>query len=138
MPMRFNQILLIEDDSSSSFLSQLIIKALNLAEEVIQAGDGQAALDLLLKRVTENEFMPDVILLDVDMPQMNGITFIQHLSHHSVLKQLIPRVILLTGGPALTQIETAQALGVHYCLLKPMTVGDIIPVLRDLQGEPKV
>jgi CheY-like chemotaxis protein len=79
-------ILLIDDDHATNFMHQLIINKLKITEKVEIVTNGRAAMDFLT-RPTNNESpdlapMPDLILLDINMPVMDGWQFLKAYRDH--------------------------------------------------------
>ena len=70
-------ILLIEDDDTINFYNQFLIENLNLAEEIVVAKNGKEGIDYLEKAGKGHATSPDLILLDINMPVMNGFEFIE-------------------------------------------------------------
>ena len=74
--MTLKTVLLIDDNESEQFLYKAIIKALDPDIEIISAYDGVEGLELL-ETMKEK---PDCILLDINMPRMNGLEFLEEYS----------------------------------------------------------
>lgn len=111
-----NTILLIEDNEADQFLGEMIISASHPLVRILKARDGEEALEVL------EEFgdQPDLILLDINMPRMNGLEFLEVFSEHN--KKEIPVVVMLTSSDQELDKQQAQ---VYKCvkdyLLKPIT-----------------
>ena len=103
------QILIVDD---SSFQRRLIRRALGpLAQDTIEAGDGRAAIELL------QEESPDVILLDLLMPELDGFQVLKELQE----KQCpIPRVVL-TANVQDTSTQRCLDLGAFDVIHKPVS-----------------
>ncbi len=100
-------VLVVDDDSDSrEYLARYLAKA-GLA--VQQAPNGRGALQSILDR------LPDVIVLDVRMPEMDGIELMQVL--HAYLQWASLPVILLTAYPTGPHIDRARELGMK-CLFE--------------------
>lgn len=96
------------DDSRS--IRSLVTRALAAdAIEVVQAENGQVALDLLAARSV------DLVLLDVTMPGMDGITCLRSLRERGDRTA----VVMLTSESNASVVETAHSLGVADYLTKP-------------------
>ncbi len=86
-------ILLVEDDLVDSMTVKRSLRDLNIANKLEIVDDGETALDFL--RNPKNE-KPCIILLDLNMPRMNGIEFLEIVKQDKLLKS-IPVVILTTS-----------------------------------------
>jgi CheY-like chemotaxis protein len=68
----FNEVLLVDDDQANTFLCESLLKSSKTAKKVIVAIDGQEAIDFI-----EKGLRPDLILLDIRMPVMDGFQFLE-------------------------------------------------------------
>ncbi|MFH0956133.1 MAG: response regulator [Candidatus Falkowbacteria bacterium] len=108
MPKDKIKILLVEDDS---FLLGMYATKFEMENfKVIMAEDGEKALRLVLKEV------PDIILLDIILPKVNGIDVLRQLKSNSVTVD-IP-VILLTNLSQKDEIEQGLKMGAEDYLIK--------------------
>lgn len=81
-----------------------------MAFEAVEAGDGQEAMTCVLRSV------PDVILLDWNMPVMNGMEFLKHLRRQDGRQ---PTVIFCTANNQMSQIQEALEAGADDYIMKP-------------------
>lgn len=71
--MNIKKIMVIDDDAVSQMVAESMINKFNPAIEIIKAGDGLEALEILDSLPKQ----PDVILLDINMPRMDGLEFLE-------------------------------------------------------------
>ena len=94
-----------------------------LAEEgyrvVGQAGDGQTAVDLV------EEHRPDLVILDVKMPVLDGIA-----AAEAIARQRIAPVVMLTAFSQRELVERARDAGAMAYLVKPFTASDLVPAIE--------
>jgi CheY-like chemotaxis protein len=112
-------ILLIEDDTVEILKFNRSLVKLGEAHELIEAHNGEIALDLL----AENSQI-DLILLDLNMPKMNGFEFLKQLRAHTDLKYL-PTVVLTTSINR-SDLKQAYSIGVAGYLVKPLKYDDYV------------
>ncbi|ALD21612.1 response regulator [Hymenobacter sp. DG25A] len=113
-------VLLVEDDFFDTMTVQKSFEKFSVPHKLYTAFNGLEALDLLLGRngVEAIEPLPDVILLDLNMPKMNGYEFMAEIQNHPQLA-LIPVFIITTSAMDVDRL-TAQNLGVRGYILKPL------------------
>jgi two-component system, chemotaxis family, chemotaxis protein CheY len=104
---------LVVDDSRAmrSILTRLLS---NLGFDVAQAGDGAEALQVL-----DAGTRPDVILVDWNMPVMDGLTFIKTVRGRDELRDI--SLMMVTTESEQGQIVRALAAGAHEYVIKPFT-----------------
>lgn len=115
---RILNILLIEDDAIEVMKFNRVLKTLDLNHKVIEAGNGEEAL-IVLK---EKNIIPDIILLDLNMPKINGIEFLGILKADEVLKY-IPSIILSTSNNHRDVMECYR-IGIAGYIIKPLKYED--------------
>jgi signal transduction histidine kinase len=109
------RLLIVEDSANERFLIRLVFKS---NWEILEAENGEIGLDLA------RQSLPDVILLDVDMPVMNGITMLQKLRADARTKDLL--VIILTGNATnINNIEEGFSSGADDYLFKPFNIDEL-------------
>jgi two-component system chemotaxis response regulator CheY len=101
--------LIVDDSKVVRIMVRRIVEDLNFAVE--EAEDGQVALDACLRQ------MPDVILLDWNMPVMNGIDFLRALRKAAGGDQ--PVVVFCTTENDIQQIHEAISAGANEYIMKP-------------------
>jgi CheY-like chemotaxis protein len=113
-------VLLIEDDVFDTMTAQKSFERFNVPHELHTAFNGEEALDMLLGRngATALNPLPEVILLDLNMPRMNGIEFLEVLRSTPQLEHL-PVFVTTTSGMDMDRADAAR-LGVSGYILKPL------------------
>jgi CheY-like chemotaxis protein len=115
-------ILLVDDDPDDIFLHQIVIKESGICPVIKVAENGEEAWQYFTER-TEEFQKPDLILLDINMPRINGFEFLtMYKTLSESMRSDISIAILSTSSNA-KDIETAQTIypGVKY-FTKPLTV----------------
>jgi two-component system chemotaxis response regulator CheY len=101
-------------DDSRTMRSVLARQLTRLGFEVLQAGDGQEALDVL---ETAGDDLPTVATVDWNMPVMDGLTFVQTLRQRQEFRRIA--LMMVTTEAEQAQIVRALAAGAHEYLIKP-------------------
>lgn len=115
---RYLNILLIEDDAIEVMKFNRVVSTLELNHKVIEANNGEVALEILKVK----EVIPDIIILDLNMPKINGIEFLQILKNDNYLKY-IPAVVLTTSNNHADVLECYK-IGIAGYVLKPLKYED--------------
>jgi len=108
-------ILLIEDDLVDVMTVKRGFKELGVLNTLVVTHNGEEALDYLS---APEQGLPCVILLDINMPKMNGHEFLEHLNKHAVFKN-IP-VIMLTSSKEQQDVDNSFEQGISGYILKPV------------------
>ncbi|HSI27794.1 MAG: response regulator [Methylophilus sp.] len=109
--LRASKILIIDDaEANLRLLEELLTK--EGFEQVISTTDSTKTMDLV------NAFQPDLILLDLMMPVLDGFAVLDQLSHHLGPNEYLP-VLVLTADATIATRRKALALGAKDFLTKP-------------------
>ncbi|MBV9986927.1 MAG: response regulator [Chitinophagaceae bacterium] len=120
-----NLILLVDDDLDDQGLFLDALQEIDADARLIAAINGIDAIDKL-KRM---EKLPDLIFLDLNMPLMNGMQFLQELKRSAIWKD-IP-VIMYSTSSYKKDIDTALKAGAMDYIVKPFSFGELCESLRD-------
>lgn len=128
-------ILMAEDDPDDRLLSQIALKEAHLANKLYFVEDGEELLDYLLQRGKyangELSPRPGIILLDLNMPRMDGREALKEIKSNPDLRS-IP-VIVLTTSKADEDIIRSYDLGVSGYVTKPVTLQELVSVMKALR-----
>ncbi|MFA5016204.1 MAG: response regulator [Methylobacter sp.] len=122
-------ILLVEDDQVDAMTVRRALKELHVANRLEHVENGEEALAYL--RDSEKE-RPCLILLDINMPVMNGIEFLQAVKAAPGLKR-IPVVALTTSDEQKDKVETFE-LGVAGYMRKPVDYQQFVEIIRTIDA----
>lgn len=131
--IRIAEILLVEDNEGDieltreAFSDAIFQNNLNIAE------DGDIALDYLYKRNGyETAVVPDIILLDLNLPSTDGKEVLEVIKSDAILKR-IP-VIVLTSSEAGKDITESYDLYANCYIVKPVNASKFMEVVRDVES----
>ncbi len=126
-------ILLVEDDEVDVMTVQRAFKKGNITNPLYIAGNGIEALTMLRGEPGKPSLIPSdrrIILLDLNMPKMNGLEFLQELRTDPTIRQ-IPVVVLTTSNEEQDRIK-AYNLNVAGYILKPVTFSIFVELMITL------
>jgi CheY-like chemotaxis protein len=119
--MKNLHVLLVEDNEGDILLTKEALKSGNAIQTITVIRDGNAAIDWLNNALQLQENgLPDIILLDINLPKKSGHHVLQYIKNSMYLKQ-IP-VIMLTTSSSHTDIEQAYKNYVNCFITKPVDV----------------
>lgn len=127
MKITSKPILLVEDDQVDVMTVKRALKEINVTNPVVNLENGEEALKYL--RDPKNA-KPCIILLDLNMPIMNGIEFLQVAKHDAQLKR-IPVVVLTTSEEQQDKVNSFD-LGVAGYMAKPVDYRQFVEVMRSI------
>ncbi|MEO5330592.1 MAG: PAS domain S-box protein [Magnetococcus sp. YQC-5] len=126
------RVLVVDDNESARDILQQMLRGLSLTSVVVDSGP-KAIIEL--ERVSRLQEPPyDVVFLDWQMPEMNGMQTVSRIRNNRNIKKP-PNIIMVTafGKPEL--MKEARDLGVKGFLLKPVTSSMLLDTLSDIYGK---
>ena len=121
------RILLVEDDKVDAMTVKRSLREIHVTNDVVVAGNGEDALQFLRQ---PNAELPCIILLDLNMPKMNGLELLQIIKKDHSLKK-IPVVVLTTSKNDQDKFESFD-LGVAGYMIKPVDYQQFVDVVRTI------
>ena len=129
MKVACKAILLVEDDQVDAMTVRRAFKELHVINRLDHVENGEEALDYLCDSGKER---PCLILLDLNMPVMNGIEFLQAVKRAPELR-LFPVVVLTTSDEQKDKVETFD-LGVAGYMRKPVDYRQFVEIIRTIDA----
>ncbi len=127
-------ILLVEDNPDDETLTLRALKKNNILNEVVVAHDGVEALDFLFATGTyagrDINIMPQVILLDLKLPKVDGLEVLRRLRADSRTK-LLP-VVILTSSSEEADIVSSYHFGANSYIRTPVDFAQFMEAVRQL------
>ncbi|WP_255409420.1 response regulator transcription factor [Aquimarina sp. I32.4] len=120
--MNRKKILIVDDEPNIVMSLEYTFKKNNY--EVFIARDGSEAIEILKTQI------PDVVLLDIMMPNVDGYQTLEHIRSDASTKNI--KVVFLTAKNKVSDIEKGLALGVDKYLTKPFSIKKIMTEIDEL------
>jgi CheY-like chemotaxis protein len=127
-------ILLVEDNQDDEVLTLRAFRKINIRNPVVVTRDGAEALDYLFGRGAwegrDVSILPQVILLDVHLPKLDGLEVLRQIRTHERTR-LLP-VVMLTSSNEERDLTGSYQLGVNSYVRKPVDVSSFFEAVRQL------
>ncbi len=126
-------VLLVDDDQTTNYLNRLLLEKLNVTDTILVAHDGREALDLLATYCQPlTAQCPRLILLDVNMPGLNGIQFLEAYQQLPLAAQDSIVIVMLTTSLHPRDVQRVQQLNaIAGFVSKPLTAAKIAAILAE-------
>jgi len=121
-------ILLVEDDKVDAMTVKRALKEVKIKNQLNVVENGEDALDYL--RNSENE-IPCIILLDLNMPKMNGLEFLKIAKNEEIIRT-IPVIVLTTSKADQDRLESFK-LSVAGYMIKPVDYMQFVETVKTIQ-----
>lgn len=122
MDLSGKSILLIEDDELDVISVQRSLSKIDLNIRLYTAYNGVEALSLLKEKCDNGEELPEIILLDLNMPRMNGIEFLQEMRKDKKLDKV--KVYVMTTSNDDKDRRETEKLGISGYIIKPLNFNE--------------
>jgi CheY-like chemotaxis protein len=122
---KLNSILLIDDDKITVYLQKTLVESLDVCQHVFVSKNGKDALDFLSTLQASGASFPDLILVDLNLPVLDGFDFLEaykglgyHLQHPTLL-------YVLTTSHSPRDVERVAQIGIAPYLTKPLVEDNV-------------
>ena len=93
MRNKINRVLLVDDDEDANFFQEKLIRKNNFAAHIDKACHGAEALEYLNEGIKGKHPLPEIIFLDLNMPKMNGWTFVE--KYNKLSEEVKSKIVLI-------------------------------------------
>jgi CheY-like chemotaxis protein len=128
MAGKINCIALVDDDEVTNFLNKRLVESSGLFNHILTFSNGKDILDYMM---AGNEVEPDVILLDINMPVMNGFDFLEHHKNLPNANKADMVIAMLTTSLLEKDRVRAEALEITEYVEKPLSVDKLKVLLSN-------
>ena len=123
-------VLLVDDDVTTNFYNEYEIQKSALFDSVEVTHNGKEAIDYIKRAVESGVGIPDVILLDVNMPVMNGFEFLESYSQFDLKNNLV--IVMLTTSMHNDDIESAGLSRlIDAYMEKPLNIEKLVKLVTE-------
>lgn len=127
-------ILLAEDNPDDVLLTKRAFKKSNVLNELVVVNDGQEALDFLLcngkYKDRDLKNIPELILLDLKMPKIDGLEVLKRIRENIYTKHL--PVVILTTSKEEMDMKKSYCLGANSYIIKPVDFDQFVEAVKQL------
>jgi len=129
-------VLIVDDDSVYNFLSTKTLEAMGFVNDIHTALNGQQALDLFGEYYSGTKHLPDFILLDLNMPIMDGFGFLEAFRRLNLPGKENVKIIIVTSSNDPKDRIRAEEFGVTQYLTKPIDEEGLRKALECINDTP--
>ena len=125
-------ILLVEDDPDHEVLTIRALRKSNVANNIVIARDGEEAINLLFDEKQALKSLPQVVLLDLKLPKVDGLEVLRRIRESENDKIRVLPVVILTSSDEESDIVRSYRLGVNSYIRKPVNFTEFAEATRQL------
>ena len=132
MDKKLKCVLLVDDDGTTNFINYRIIYKLNIAEKIHTEINGEKALNFLqFYSENNNNNCPELIILDLKMPVLDGFGVLEYLQIKKFANKDKVKIIVLTTSMYADDLQSLKRFNVEY-IAKPLTEKKFLNLLEDI------
>ncbi len=136
MNVKLKCVLLVDDDEAVNFINEMVLKRVDVAERIDIAENGMEAIRYLEDRLEEGAPPPELILLDINMPGLNGWEFLEKYRQLKARLQRAATIVMLTTSSNPDDRLRAERIEeVKGFVSKPLTVEKMEEIVALHRGE---
>jgi CheY-like chemotaxis protein len=126
---KFKLVMLIEDSNIDNFINAKVLELTHFAENVITKLSAMSALKYFNEEAKELSDIPDVIFLDIRMPEMDGFQFLEAFEKLPDFIKSKPKIVMLSSSvDTLDQTRAAENEKVFTYISKPLTKENLLSI----------
>lgn len=122
-------VLIVDDNDVDTFLHKKVLERIKRVRKIHSASNGKEAITLLKEYFEQSRSLPDIILLDLNMPVMDGFTFIETFKTLELPEKEKVTIVILTSSSSLGDIVRANERGINLFIVKPLTEDKLLSAL---------
>ncbi|TXK29865.1 response regulator [Pontibacter qinzhouensis] len=119
--LKVQRVLLVDDDDATVYITGRLLKQSGLEVDLLVARNGEEAL-AIVRELCKEEHCPELILLDINMPVMDGFEFLEALQQSADLSATAIRIVVLSSSTHYLDRIRAKSYPVVDYVEKPLTI----------------
>jgi len=129
---KFNCVLLVDDDQVSNFLHRQVLEEMHIADHLHESCNGYEALSFVKEHCVPLEMTecPDLILLDIKIPVMNGFEFLEELKEYEKKMNRKLKVVIVSSSTNPQDREQSQTFPIDGYIDKPLSASKLENVMN--------
>ncbi|AIZ63972.1 hypothetical protein PK28_10250 [Hymenobacter sp. DG25B] len=129
--LKLSSVLLVDDDPLTNDLNERLLQQLGVADQYLAATDGVAAFAALEQLSQQaNPTSPVLVLLDVKMPGMDGLAFVEAYQQLPPAQQQAVVIVMHTSSMSSVDLGRIEALPIAGLVSKPLTEEKVDTILK--------
>jgi CheY-like chemotaxis protein len=132
----FRQVLIVDDDPTCLYLVIMLLEEMDIKEGIVTFASAERCLNFIKKHCMNEHAAkkdcPDLILLDINMPGMDGFEFMDNLQILKRYSLIHTAVVILTSSDSPKDRERMQAYGVRGYLIKPISEVKVLEMMATI------
>jgi CheY-like chemotaxis protein len=128
---KLNYVLIVDDNHVDNWLASRILELNHICSNILSVANGKDALKRLEEFFSEKGILPELILIDLQMPLMDGFQLIGEINKLPFYSKEKSRILILTAGiDDKEDVERIKKLGVKHILYKPLDIKKIFRIIK--------
>ena len=128
MPLKKN-VLLIDDEEAFNIIHTAILGETDRIGQIESVTNGRTAIHYLENKIVNNQSLPHLIFLDINMPVMSGFEFMQEIIAHPAIDHKNLTIVILSSSMDARDKRRAKELGILHFLEKPLDLSYVLTFL---------
>lgn len=121
--------MVVDDDEAVHFISRKLLSLYSIVDKVYSAYNGSQALTMLRDGCDGLLNLPEILLLDLHMPSMDGFELLKKIREMDCLKGQKMLTVMISGTMNTTDVKTAISLGIDFFFAKPLRLETLDTIL---------
>lgn len=132
------KIVMADDDLDDQLIASMAFKGLNLAHSLDFVNDGQELIEYLNEKINFNQALPDLVLLDLNMPKKDGRLALEEIKSNPRLMNI--NAVIFSTSDSEKDVNYALNKNAYRYIIKPYNYDDLVEIFRalieDLERKP--